>query len=82
MGDHGVDVGAEQDILRRHPTGPKDRYFAVTEFRRVAPVRLIDISDADRLRVADLERRAMGAREAAGRPAGIGGWIKLAKGRR
>ena len=55
--------------LRRHAAGPEDRHLARLDLDRVAEVRLRDVANADRGRVAEVDRRAVGPREPRSRSA-------------
>src|ERR1051325_798269 len=44
--------------LRRHPAGPEHRQFVLAHFDAVAVIGLVDVLDADELRLANMNRRA------------------------
>ncbi len=52
--------------LRRDPAGPEDRHFAFLDDRRIAVFGFHDVRDADGRGIAEMHRRAVGQREAAG----------------
>src|SRR3954463_16668269 len=59
-------LGVEDDRLRRYAAGPEHRQLVGAHFGWIARPRLVEVHDADQLRLADVHRRAVHARIARG----------------
>src|SRR6266850_6570088 len=64
VGDHERRLRGQRHRLRRHPAGPEYRHLARANAHRITPVGLVDVSDAEGRRVADVHGGAVGAGEA------------------
>jgi hypothetical protein len=63
VGDHELRSRGDRDRLGCHP---EDRQLAVVDVDGVAVVRLAEVGDPDRGRVADVDRRSVDRRVAGG----------------
>src|SRR5947207_1396241 len=69
--DHEWRPGGERDGLGRDAARPEDRHVTGSELLRVAPVGAPDVLDAERGRVADVDRGAVGPGEPRARGHGL-----------
>mgnify|MGYP006862972764 CR=1 FL=1 len=65
MGDHQGRLAFHRDGLWRDAACPEDRHFAFFNFNGIAEIWLVDVLDADRFGVADMDGSAVDVREAA-----------------
>ena len=67
VGDHERRFARQCHCLRCYAAGPEDGHFPVPHFGARPPLRVIEVRNADFLRIADVHGRAMDAGKARSR---------------